>query len=83
MDKSSGAQHVEAEAWRSGLATSAVESLDNDRTTPYRIPGPLRAVVKMRDGSDAAQKIADRWNFSCTGNQIIFNDKHNLLKKII
>jgi D-aminopeptidase len=73
INKTTGAERFDAESWRSGLVTSAVESLENDRSVPYLPDGPMRALVKMRDGAATARKIADRWQFECDGNQIILN----------
>jgi D-aminopeptidase len=73
IDKSPGPENFNSEAWRLGLAKSAVASLYNDRTSPYRPGGPLRAAVRMRDGNAAAQKIARRWGYKCMGNQIDIN----------
>ena len=56
IDKSTGTEGFNSGLWRSGLAKAAVESLYNDRTVPYRPDGPLRAVVKMRDGEDCREK---------------------------
>ena len=73
IDKSVGAEDLDRDSWRSGLAASAVGSLHNDKTAPYQSAGPLHAAVKMRDGQDAARKIAGRWNLKCAGDQIIFD----------
>lgn len=73
IDKSKGTAQFNAESWRSGLASSAVESLYNNKTAPYQPHGPLRAVVNMRAGEESARKIARRWRLRCTGNQIIIN----------
>lgn len=73
INKTTGPERFDAESWRSGLVTSAVESLENDLSVPYQPDGSLRALVKMRDGADAARKIANRWNLECDGNQIILS----------
>jgi len=72
IEKAVGVEHFDAEMWRMGLAGSVVESLGNDQTVPYQPDGPLRAGVTMRDGADAARKIASRWKLKCHGNQITF-----------
>ncbi len=73
IDKSTGGQHFNPESWRSGLALAAVEALSNEKTGLYRPVGPLHTAVTMRDGEDAARKIAARWNLKCIGDQIIFS----------
>ncbi|CAB1056704.1 hypothetical protein D1BOALGB6SA_1441 [Olavius sp. associated proteobacterium Delta 1] len=73
INKTTGPERFDTEFWRSGLAASAVASLENDLTEPYRPDGPIRALVKMRDGTGAARKIANRWKLECDGNQIILS----------
>jgi D-amino peptidase len=79
IDKATAAERFRADSWRSGLAASAVESLYNDRTSPYQPDGPLRAVVKMRDGEEAARRIARRWNLRRSENQIKFTAPNMLV----
>jgi hypothetical protein len=59
--------------WRAGLAKAAAASLENDLTAPYQPHGPMRALVKLRDGAAVARRLANRWNLGHDGNQIIFN----------
>lgn len=76
IEKTIGVEHFDAEVWRLGLAGSVVESLDNDQTVPYQPDGPLRAVVKLRDGADAARNIANRWKLDYQNDQILINAAH-------
>ena len=76
IQKATEIKHFDAESWRSGLAGSAVESLANDQTVPYQPGGPLRATVKMRDGADAAHKLAQRWQLDCRGDRILIDAAH-------
>jgi D-aminopeptidase len=71
--KSNGPEDFDAVTWRAGLARSAAEALNNELTQPLQPDGPLRALVKMRDGAPAARKIANRWNFEYVSDQIILN----------
>ena len=45
IDKAGGIKAFDTEAWRSGLASAAVESLENDLPVPYQPEGPFRALV--------------------------------------
>jgi len=73
IDKSPGPECFDVESWRAGLAKAAAASLVNDLTAPYQPDGPIRALVKLRDGAAVARRLANRWNFGHDGNQIIFN----------
>jgi D-amino peptidase len=64
IDKSPGREPFDADSWRSGLATSAVESINNSAAEPYALQGPIKAVLTMRDGEDTARKMALRWSFA-------------------
>ena len=85
IDKSVGQNRFDAASWRSGLQQAAVEALENNLTAPYKPGGPLRAMVQMRTGEIAAQKIAKRWGLNCRGKQIIFDapDMHELYMNLI
>ena len=76
IDKGTGAERFDAEAWRSGLAGAVVESLGNNQTVPYQPDGPLRAAVKMRDGVHTARKIANRWQLDHQNDRILINTAH-------
>ena len=73
IDKVDGPAHFDADSWRAGLAHSAADALQKDRAPLLKSRGPLQAVVQMRDGSDAAQKLANRWHLDYEANQIILN----------
>ena len=76
IEKTIGAEDFDARMWRMGLAESAVEALENNQTVPYQPDGPLRAVVTMREGTDAARKIAGRWQLDCRGDRILIHAAH-------
>jgi len=73
IDKSCGPEKFEVDKWRRGLAQSAIKSLTNNHTVPYRPQGPFDAVVTLRDGESAARKIAGRWGFRREGMNIHIN----------
>lgn len=73
IDKSKGAENFDTETWRKGLAEAAVEALKNRESKPYRKSGPFEAVVRMRDGEAAAEKISQRWGYKREGAAIFFN----------
>jgi len=85
IDKSTGLDDFDVDAWRSGLANAAVESLSNVSTVPFSPNGPFKAVITMRDGKQTARKIANRWCFAYKDDQIFFNsdDIHELYAKLI
>ncbi len=87
IDKSSGPGSIDIMNWRAGLANAAVESLNNNKTEPYLPKGPFHAILAMRDGEEAAKKIADRWRLDREGNNIFLrtsniNDLYNDLIRI-
>lgn len=59
-------------AWRKGLQKAVRESL-NVNTEPYQPTGPFHAVITMRDGGDAAGKIARRWNLKTADEKIMID----------
>ena len=66
-----GDQHqFDTAKWRSGLGKAATAALGNNRTVPYAPLGPMRVIVKMREGAEAAKKIASRWGLPCRKDQI-------------
>jgi len=85
IDKSAGPGGFDARAWRSGLVRAALAALGNDLPEPYRPQGPFRAQVAMRDGENAARKIAGRWRLACKGDQIFLEaaDMQELYLKLI
>ena len=70
IDKSNGRDGFDEDSWRRGLADKAVESLNNVSTIPYAPPGPFNAVITMRDGDMAAEKLARRWSLVHNGSRI-------------
>ncbi len=76
IDKRTGVECFDAESWRSGLARSVVESLENDLTVPYQPDGRMRAMVTIRDGAAAARKIANRWQLDHQNDRILINATH-------
>ncbi len=85
IDKSMGAEQFDVRSWRAGLAQAAAESLKNDSTAPYIPAGPFSAIIQMRDGEQAAYRIAKRWGFLQRDNQIFINteDIHTLYLNLI
>jgi D-aminopeptidase len=73
IDKSNGAENFDTRTWRKGLAAAAVEALENSEAKPYKVSGPFDAVVRMRDGEAAAEKISQRWGFKREGAAILLN----------
>lgn len=73
IDKKRGGKNFDSAGWRSGLARSVVEALENDQVLPYRPQDPMQARVTLRDGEAAARKIATRWKLERCRNQIILN----------
>jgi D-amino peptidase len=70
IDKSRGPENFDSSTWRSELAQAAVKSLANHKTMPYKPAGPFNATVTMREGKEAAAKLARRWKFERAGSQI-------------
>jgi D-amino peptidase len=70
IDKTGEQQKFELVSWRQGLAGAAAESLTNVSTKPYVPGGPFKAVITMRHGAAAAQKIALRWGFDHEGDHV-------------
>jgi len=70
IDKTVGQQRFDVDAWRAGLKSAAIKSLNNVGMEPHLPTGPFKAVVTMRDGEKPAQKIARRWGFDCKGASI-------------
>lgn len=70
IHKTGERQNFDLISWRHGLAKAAAQSLTNVTTKPYVPRGPFKATVTMRDGVDAAQKIALRWGFDHEGDRV-------------
>jgi D-aminopeptidase len=76
IDKRTGVENFDTGVWRSGLARSVVESLENDLSVPYQPDGPMQARVTMRDGEATARKIAKRWKLDFQNDRILINAAH-------
>jgi len=72
INKEMSPDRFDAELWRSGIASRAVEALANDQARPYRPEGPFSTSVTMRDGGSVARKLARRWRFDCRDDRILF-----------
>ena len=85
IDKSVGKHQFDAAAWRIGLQKEAVKALENNRTVPYEPEGPMRVMVKMRQGSIAGHKMTKRWGLELRGDEIIINaaDIHDVYMHLI
>ena len=67
IDKRIPPDKLNADRWRRRLARAAVKSLTNASVVPYRPTGPRHAAIRIRDGIQAAAKMADRWGFKRSG----------------
>jgi D-aminopeptidase len=85
IDKSVGPELFDADLWRSGLVSGALNSLNNLATEPYTPSGPFQAEVTWRGKDIAAQKLARRWGFYQDGARIFIEaaDIHELYKDLI
>jgi len=71
IDKSGPPERFDAATWRRRLADTAANALTNRSTRPYQPEGPFRAVIHMRDGVPAAQRMAARWGFERSGGTLV------------
>ena len=85
IDKSRGPEHLDAGAWRTALAQTAVKALSNIKTKPYQPAGPFEARATLQEGKAEALRLARRWDFELTGEQIRLQaDRMDLLyRKLI
>jgi D-amino peptidase len=85
IDKSLGIGAFDRIHWRKGLATAAVSALTHQAARPHRPEGPFQAVITVRDGEQAAAKMARRWGFKHQGARIEFRapDIHALYLQLI
>ncbi|MBI9091986.1 MAG: M55 family metallopeptidase [Desulfobacterium sp.] len=60
----------DALAWRRRLALKAVESLGNRDAQVFNPRGPFEAVITLREGPRAAEKLSRRWGFDQKENRI-------------
>lgn len=58
---------------RKKLSIAAAESLNNCGVSPFTMLPPFNVELKMRDGSAAAVKIAERWGLDFKGDRVFFN----------
>lgn len=84
IDKRIAPEALDAAAWRRKLAKGAVAALTKPAPPPYRPQGPLRTVIRIRDGVKAAARMADRWGFKRRGAAIVIDaqDIHALYDKL-
>ena len=85
IDKAAGPDLFNVDAWRSGLVSGALNSLNNGATEPYTPLGPFQAEMTWRGGESAAQKLARRWGFDQEGARIFIEaaDIHELYGDLI
>jgi D-amino peptidase len=85
IDKSAGPALFDADSWRFGLVSGALNSLNNTATEPFTPFGPFRAEVTWRAGDIAAQNLARRWGFDQEGARIFIEaaDIHELYRDLI
>ena len=67
LDRSNGFHPI---SWRRALAEAAARSLKNESAVPFAPEGPFTAVITLRDGPAAAEKIARRWNLKRSEDRI-------------
>jgi D-amino peptidase len=70
LDKSGHSKNFDYDGWRQRCAGTAVESVRNEAAVPYRPSGPFNALVTLRDGEEAAEKIARRWGIERSGDTL-------------
>ena len=58
--------------WRRQLAAEAVSALSNRSAVPYDPTGPFVVRVSLREGQEAARKIALRWQLDRSGADLFF-----------
>lgn len=76
IDKSTGREGFDAEAWREGLARAAAASLVCPGAEPHDPPGPMEATVVMRDGPAAAGNLARPWGYSHEGDRVLLRGEN-------
>ncbi len=84
IDKRIPPEALDKEAWRRELARGAVAALTRPAPPPYRPQGPLRTVIRIRDGAKAAAHMADRRGFKRRGAVVVMDasDIHNLYEQL-
>jgi D-aminopeptidase len=72
IDKQTGPEGFDAQAWRQGLAQGALASLANHAVRPLDGDGPFNVEVFFREGNAAALKAARRWRLEHCGDRVRF-----------
>lgn len=85
IDKSVPPEELDTIHWRIDLARAAVKSLANLSVRPYCPDGPFRADITIRDGDQAANRMAAPWGFERTGAIVRIHapDMHALYSDLI
>jgi D-amino peptidase len=85
IDKQVAPENLDTMGWRRKLARGAVGALTGISPCPYVPRGPFRAVIRIRDGTRAAARMADRWGFKRLGATIFLHapDIHALYDSLI
>jgi len=85
IDKQIPPEVLDAHGWRLELARGAVGALRGPAPAPYDPQGPFRAVIRIRDGAQAAARMADRWGFERRGATVILHasDIHLLYDRLV
>lgn len=71
IDKTDGPDKFDIKQWRRVMSREVIVSLNNDRTDPYFVQGPFKAVITMRDGERVAHKLSQRWGYQNEGANIL------------
>lgn len=85
IDKSIPTDTFDANRWRCDLARATVDALSTKSVAPYCPGGPLQAEITIRDGAQAAAKMADPWGFKRSGATVRIDapDMHVLYTSLI
>jgi hypothetical protein len=70
-----GPEKFDAVSWRREMAVAAVKSLENNDARPYVMPGPFDVEMTLREGGDAARKMARRWKLEYQGDTVRFHSE--------
>lgn len=73
------------EPWRLELAEAAAASLRNNGARLYLPEGPFKGVVTLREGPEAARRLARRWGFARDGSRIFLlaPDIHGFYRQLL
>jgi D-amino peptidase len=85
IDKSIPPEALDADQWRSDMARAAAESLASISAVPYCPDGPFSAVIIIRDGAVAADRMAGPWGFKRSGATVVIQepDIHALYRSLV